>query len=804
MKKIVMLVSMMLVMASTGGVLADEPGGALGRWTMWGENPAGRWQDAFVTGNGRHGTMVMGRSGTETITCVHEELWISAWDRDVDSVADIAHVLPEVRRLIRAGKSPEAARVGFNAAREQLAPKGVTNDGWPVIPHPAFDLEITTEASGEVSGYRRTLNLETGEAVSSWSDAVNSIEQRVFSSQAHNVNVVELKGVNGKKLSLGLRLLETPGRPQTPKLYRNVEVGGAFKSISADAEPGWLFYHADYALDKGGYDGVARVTTEGGSVTREDGRLKVENADSVLIVIKILPSRDGSKSQRAKLQKELKGLPGAYQALLAPHAKKHGEMFRRVTLDLGCGQQWREESIEALLANILANGVTPHFLEKVHAMGRYLLISTSGRYPAPLQGIWGASWRPAWGGSFTNNSNVNLAISAFGMGNFPEIAEAYYQFIARMLPGWRVNAKRHLGCRGIVASLNMDPETGYDTHTTLGHPTMYWVGGTGWNIRPLYDWALLSGDDVFMKEKVLPLYRELGLFYEDFLLRNENGTYDLIPTLSPENKPAVKNTGALTENSTFSVAVARECFDVLLELGEKFDLSAKDIAKWKEIREHLPAYRINKDGALAEWIPERYPDKYSHRHNSHLYPVYPGMELVEPGVDPALDKAVRVALEKRCAFDTSSAHGLMHAAMMASHLQDVEKVRTNLDRFSRRRYLYTGFVTSHNPKHGVYNLDAALSMPRLLMEMLVLSRPGFIRLMPGWPKDYADGSIKGVLVRGGHKIDIAWEGGKLKSAVLYAGGDGECQIHYGDRDRTVILNAGRVYDIDRELQVRCR
>lgn len=44
--------------------------------------PAASWQDAFVTGNGSHGTMVMGQPGEERIICVHEELFIRGWDRN--------------------------------------------------------------------------------------------------------------------------------------------------------------------------------------------------------------------------------------------------------------------------------------------------------------------------------------------------------------------------------------------------------------------------------------------------------------------------------------------------------------------------------------------------------------------------------------------------------------------------------------------------------------------------------------------------------------------------------------------------
>lgn len=767
------------------------------RWTMHSQSPAAQWRDAFVTGNGSHGTMVMGHPGHETITCVHEELFIPAWDRTAPALADVADLLPQVRALIKEGKSGDAAKLAVRTVEKKLAPRGVTNNGWPVLPHPAFDLDIRFKETGDAGGYHRQLNLETGEALSRWRDAHQHVEQRVFSSQAHNVNVVELRAVGEQKLDLSIGLVERPGRVSKKKpVYRNVPVNEAFKSIRQDSAPGWLFYHADYALDASGYEGVARVVLDGGRMTPQGTGLSIVGADRVLLVIRIQPLAQGAESQKAAIQKELDVLPEEYDALLRPHADKHGDMFRRVTMDFGCERQWQDIAIEDLLADIHNHGATAHFLEKVHAMGRYLLISTSGRYPAPLQGIWGAGWRPAWGGSFTTNSNVNLAVSAFGMGNFPEIAEGYYQYIRRQLPGWRANAKQHTGCRGILASLNMDPETGYQTHITVGHPTLYWVGGTGWNLRPLYDHALLSGDAVFMQTKVLPLYQELGLFYEDYLQKGDDGIYDVIPSQSPENNPSNTQRGRLTENSTFSVAVAKETFSILVDLGKQFGLPAQDIAKWQAILDHLPSYRINDEGALAEWIPERYEDRYAHRHNSHLYPVYPGWELVGPGVAPELTAAARVALDKRFAFDTTSAHGLVHAALMASRLHAPDQVQVNLNRFAQRRYLSNGFVTSHDPNHRVYNLDAALSLPRLLMEMLVFSKPGYIDLMPGWPKDFPAGSAQGILVRGGHKLDITWADGALESAVLHAGFDDQATLRYGDATRPLVLRAGEEHRID--------
>jgi hypothetical protein len=73
--------------------------------------------------------------------------------------------------------------------------------------------------------------------------------------------------------------------------------------------------------------------------------------------------------------------------------------------------------------------------------------------------------------------------------------------------------------------------------------------------------------------------------------------------------------------------------------------------------------------------------------------------------------------------------------------------------------------------------------------------------MPAWPKEYGDGSIKGVLVRGGHKIDIAWKDGKLKSAVLHAGLKDHCIVKYGDVIKSLKLKAGKTYKLDSELEV---
>ena len=37
-----------------------------------------------------------------------------------------------------------------------------------------------------------------------------------------------------------------------------------------------------------------------------------------------------------------------------------------------------------------------------------------------------------------------------------------------------------------------------------------WPGGAGWNIRPFYEYAMLTGNEAFLKKHVFPLYRAVS------------------------------------------------------------------------------------------------------------------------------------------------------------------------------------------------------------------------------------------------------------------------------------------------------
>lgn len=763
------------------------------RWILWSLNKASVWEDAFVVGNGIQGIMPVNDSTSERFICTHEELFIRGWDRHKVVVPKTAHLMPQVRYLMEIGHTDEADELVTGEADRQLQKMGA-RQRWPLIPHPAFDLCVDWGGK-ERKGFRRQLDLEVGEGKSQWQYTNGFLEESYFSSRIHQVNVVRFKGKNGKRLNLLLSLDETPGRDG---VHFEHNLANAFKEIKKEVDSGWLTYHVAYSLDSGGYDGVARVILRGGHMYQKGAALQIENAKEVLVLIRIVPWDTESLSDIYSIKEDLSELPTDYQVLLEAHAKKHGEIFRRMQLDLGGAENWKKNSVEEILRSVRENGISPVFLEQVAAMGRYLLISSCGKYPPPLQGIWGGTWKPAWIGGFVWDSNINLAISAASMSNLQECAETYATYVEHLLSGWRLNAQNYLGCRGFIVAHYNDPENGYLTHFGHGFPWMFWSGGAGWNIRPLYEYAMLMGNKTFLKEKVFPLYKEMANFYEDYLRLEADGMFHICPSISPENTPVGSNTW-LSKDATMDVAIAKEVFYLLREMGEVCGATPAEMQKWRIYLEKLPNYRVNSDGALAEWIDDKYVDVYNHRHNSHLYPLFPGFELVGENVDIKLQKAANVALDKRFEFDVTSAHGLIHLALQAARLKRLDVVQTNIDRFSRRGYLYGSLVTSHEPNHQIYNLDAILSFPRLLMEMLAFTKKGYLEVMPAWPVSYPDGTLKGMRIYGGHTLDITWKEAKLESLKIHAVADDDLIMKYKGKQYPVKLRKGTCYQWNRNI-----
>jgi hypothetical protein len=121
----------------------------------------------------------------------------------------------------------------------------------------------------------------------------------------------------------------------------------------------------------------------------------------------------------------------------------------------------------------------------------------------------------------------------------------------------------------------------------------------------------------------------------------------------------------------------------------------------------------------------------------------------------------------------------------------------------------------HNHR-SLFNMVISGGLPTVLIQMLVASSPGRIRLLPALPEAWPVGTIEGALCRGQIEIrQLSWEPGRIRVTLLSArvqsiklsapsaikeitGNSGEARIAAADEDRTleVTLPRGQAVTLD--------
>ncbi|MET1052988.1 MAG: glycoside hydrolase N-terminal domain-containing protein [Mycetocola sp.] len=752
------------------------------------DRPSAGWLDSLPLGNGRLGAMV--EAGTDAVTLHLNDG--TAWSGSPASEhrrgrvgADrAATALAAARALIVDGRP-------IDAERELAALQSRYSQAY--LPFAQVSLTIAGENTESLS---RTLSLAEAIHTATANGESGAIRQETFVSAADGVLVHRLRSDTAVRVTLGF---STPLRETS----RVVTGSGAVLSLDlpADVAPGHEPDEPALTWDLPGIDplhgAVAAGWQSNGTTSIVAGAVVLDGATELVLVVATETTFSGTG--RAPIPAD--GIASAASArvarvLAAPfgdvrdrHVANHRALFDRVSLTLG------DDAVpdpDARVEQAVAAGrVDPALVGLLFDYGRYLLIASSrpGGLPATLQGLWNNETQPPWSSNYTLNINTEMNYWAAEPLGLPECHEPLLDLVEALAVSGTDTALRLYGCRGWVAHHNSDAWA-FSSPTSGDASWSQWPMGGVWLVLQLDEHRRFGSADEAWLRRFRNVASGAAAFALDWLVDDGTGGLVTRPSTSPENRFSTPDGPAsLTTGSALDRALIRSLFDLVADLGDADDTLVDEVLA---ARARIAGPRTTAADDIEEWGADLEQTEPDHRHVSHLYPLYPGHGLATPELEAAASRT----LDRR--GDDSTGWSLAWKLCLRARLGQPGRVADLLRLVFRPAHdqasghaggLYPNFFAAHPP----FQIDGNLGFPAAVLEMIVQSHTGGIRILPALPDDLPDGRVRGVVARPGVLVDLQWSAGVLRSVSLTArtpAGSGSHTISYAGREVRVAVGTG--------------
>jgi alpha-L-fucosidase 2 len=740
---------------------------------IWLTRPATEWENALPIGNGRLVAMIFGGIEKERIQLNEESVWAGR-SLDYHNPKSLEG-LKEVRKLLFAGRYVEAERV----AQEKIM--GDKRNDEIHSYQTLGDLNLDFGQYRDKSHYRRELDIETAIATVTYQANWTKHTREIFSSAPDQVLVIRLSAERSNDLDFTLRL-SRPGNKA------KIESNGNDISMSE---------HTGNGIGVQLYTRL-KVIPEGGSIVSGGDSIRIEKASSVVILLTAATDyHDNDPGQITESQMEAASAK-SFEELKKSHIADYQKYFKRVDFNLGTTDAVyfpTDARIDAM-----KNGYfDPQLIELYYQFGRYLLISSSrpGCIPANLQGIWADGLTPPWSADYHININIQMNYWPAEVTNLSELHMPFLQFIDDLRDDGRKSAKEVYGCRGIVAHYTTDLWHFTEPTGHIGYGM--WPMGINWCCRHLWEHYLFTEDKAWLDTFAYPIMKEASEFCMDWLVEDpKSGKLVSGPSISPENRFLTKDgqEASMNMGPTMDQMIIWDLLSYTIEATRIINRDVLFREKLEETLENLSPMQIGTDGRLMEWTEEFEEAEPGHRHISHLYGLHPGTQITKQK-NPEYLEAARKTIEYRLS------HGGGHTGWSRAwiinffaRLQDGQAAYENILALLRNSTLHNLFDT-----HPPFQIDGNFGATAGITEMLLQSHAGEIHLLPALPSAWNSGYIHGLCARGGFDVDINWENGQMKKAIILSKLGNDCRIRYGERVINIKTEKGKRYLFDGELKV---
>ncbi len=740
---------------------------------LWFRRPAQAWEETLPIGNGRLGAMIFGGVEEEKLGLNEDTLW-SGYPKDKNNYSAYPH-LQSVREKLFAGKYLEAEEELRNSMEGEHSASYL----------PLGDLLVSFDTPGQAEGYTRCLNIDTAVATVKYTAGGVDFTREYFAGYPQKAILMRFSSSQPAGLSV---------RFTSQLMHLAFAFGDEIRISGKCPEHINQFADDQPILDQGtlGQEFTAKVrilSTNGTVTVQENSVLRVENATETVVALEAVAPAELSSSVNFEKEK-------------AVHIADYRKIYDACELYLG---EQPEVPTDERLQALKDGAEDPALFALYFAYGRYLLIACSrkGSQAANLQGIWSWQLKAPWSSNYTTNINTEMnywpAISC----NLLPCLEPYNSLLQKLRKTGRATARIHYRARGFTQHHNTDY---WGVSNPMGIPRGWgegrqgcvrwgmWPMGAAWLCEELYNEYVYTGDEDFLRDVAWPVTREAALFLLDWVVEH-NGEYTTAPSTSPENAFVVpedtqkvevkaeqvynfdataqgdvlaeinkklpeRKTCAVATGSAMDLSIIRELWGNYAAMCAALGCEDDDVLA--EINEKLPKlapFKIGRYGQIVEFNEDFDEPEPGHRHISHLYGLFPSELFAN---DPKMQEACRKALEHRLA------NGGGHTGWSCAWIINVFAILGDAE--NAEKYLNVLLKRSSYPNlwdaHPPFQIDGIFGGIAGIANMLVQDRGGEVKYLPALPKSWKNGWVRGLRIKGGKTVDLAWEDGKLTNCEV--------------------------------------
>lgn len=410
----------------------------------------------------------------------------------------------------------------------------------------------------------------------------------------------------------------------------------------------------------------------------------------------------------------------------------------------------------------------------------YLLGCCMGNkeFPPGLFGNFITNDNVPWKGDYHLNYNFEAPFYCLFSSNHTENAECYIQPLLDMVEKGKDFAKLE-SCKGIYFPVNFGPK-GLDLYSQktckehgilfLGQksnaayaaviPVMYWYS---------------TFDKEYAREKLYPYLKQVGLFWEDYLIK-ENGRYVIkndavheIPYYRGKKFNYFTHKSQIeAKNNILSLGLVRMLFKCITDMATELNSDTDKIPLWQDILNNLSKFpTFIKHGKRCFRYTEKGP-RWRSDNSVGIQHIYPASQI---GLSSD-KKTLKIArntyfINDRRLDDNGSVSYLPCGARLGVKPEFLlEGIRKNIDKFRLSNMLFD---------HIGGCVEHLTTIPATINEMLMQSHEGIIRLFPCWDKK-SDAAFENLRADGAFLVSSEIKSGKVASLKIKSLAGRKCRV----------------------------